>query len=528
MKTRDALIGLAVACSLALAGPLSAGAEAKTFRFATPGDLRSMDPMALFETFTLATQGAVYEALVRTNEKLGFEASLATEWSQPSPTVWRFKLRPNVKFHDGTPFTADDVVFSVARAQMEGSDVKPTIVTVKEVKKIDDLTVDFITSEPDPILINEIPFLYMMSKSWCEKNGATQPVDVRKGQENYATRNANGTGPFKLKSREADVKTTFEVNPNWWDKPKHNLTEIVYTPIGSDPTRVAALLSGEIDFMEPVPAQDVDRVSKAPGIKVLQAPELRTIFLGMDQFRDELVESDVKGKNPFKDVRVRKAFELAIDVEAIKTTVMRGTSRPTGLMWGPGINGYDAGLDKHPKADVEAAKKLLAEAGYPNGFSVGFDCPNNRYVNDERICIAVTSMLARAGIKANLNAQPRAQYFPKILSRNTSFYLLGWTPGTYDVHNVLSSIMASAQGPQGTFNLGRYSNPKLDALTLKIQTETDKAKRQTMITEAAKIHQDEVGHIPLHQQALAWGLKSNIELVQLADNVLKLHWINIK
>jgi peptide/nickel transport system substrate-binding protein len=197
-------------------------------------------------------------------------------------------------------------------------------------------------------------------------------------------------------------------------------------------------------------------------------------------------------------------------------------------MWGPGINGYDAALDKHPKADVEAAKKLLAEAGYPNGFSVGFDCPNNRYVNDERICVAVTSMLARAGIKVTLNAQPRAQYFPKILSRNTSFYLLGWTPGTYDVHNVLSSIMASAQGPQGTFNLGRYSNPKVDDLTLKVQTETDKAKRQAMITEAAKIHQDEVGHIPLHQQALAWGLKSNVELVQLADNVLKLHWINIK
>jgi peptide/nickel transport system substrate-binding protein len=351
---------------------------------------------------------------------------------------------------------------------------------------------------------------------------------VRKGQENFATRNANGTGPFKLKSREADVKTTFEVNPGWWDKPKHNLTEIIYTPIGNDPTRVAALLSGEVDMMEPVPAQDVDRVSKAPGRKVLQAPELRTIFLGMDQFRDELTESDVKGKNPFKDVRVRKAFLLAIDIEAIKAQVMRGASRPTGLMQGPGINGYDAALDVRPKYDVEAAKKLLAEAGYPNGFSVGFDCPNNRYVNDERICQAVTAMLARAGIKANLNAQPRAQYFPKILSRNTSFYLLGWTPGTYDAHNVLSSIMASAKDPQGTFNLGRYSNPKVDDLTAKVQTETDKTKRQAMLSEAFKIHQDEVGHIPLHQQALAWGIKDNVDLVQLPDNVLKLHWINIR
>ncbi len=524
MKQRSALIGLIVGAVMVGAG----GASAKTFRYATFADLRSMDPMALFETFTLATQGAVYEGLVRTNRKLEFEPSLAVSWSQPEPTVWRFKLRPNVKFHDGSPFSADDVVFSFGRAAAEGSDVKPTIVTVKEVKKVDDLTVDVITKEPDPILINEIPFLYIMSKAWCEKNGATQPVDVRKGQENFATRNANGTGPFILTGREAGVKTTFKVNPGWWDKREHNLDEVIYTPIGNDATRVAALLSGEVDMIEPVPSQDVDRVNHTPGRKVLQAPELRTIFLGMDQARAELTDSDVKGKNPFKDLRVRQAFQFAIDRDLIKAQVMRGASRPTALMIGPGINGFDESLDTPTKVDVAKAKSLLAEAGYPNGFSVGLDCPNDRYVNDERICQAVTAMLARAGIKVNLNAQTRAKWFEKILPRNTSFYMLGWTPGTYDVHNALISLMATPKGPEGTFNLGGYSNARFDDLTHKIQVETDKAKRQAMISEAMKIHRDEVGHIPLHQQALAWGIKDNVDLVQLADDVLKLHWINIR
>ena len=524
MGKRGGLIGLIVGTLLASVGV----ADAKTFRYATFADLRTMDPMGLFETFTLATQGAVYEGLVRTNRKLEFEPSLATEWSQPSPTVWRFKIRPNVKFHDGSSLTAEDVVFSFGRAAAEGSDVKPNIATVKEVKKLDDLTVEVITKEPDPILINNLQFLYIMSKTWCEKNGATQPVDVRKGQENAATRISNGTGPFVLSGREVGVKTTFRVNPNWWDKREHNLDEVVYAPIGNDATRVAALLSGEVDMIEPVPVQDVDRINNTPGRKVLLAPELRTIFLGMDQARDELTDSDVKGKNPFKDLRVRQAFELAIDREVIKTQVMRGASRPTALMVGPGINGYDQALNVPKKADTEAAKKLLAEAGYPQGFGVGLDCPTDRYVNDERICLAATAMLARAGIKVNLNAQTRAKWFEKILPRKTSFYMLGWTPGTYDVHNALASLMVTPKGPLGTFNLGGYSNPRFDELTSLIQVETDKVKRQAMISEAMKIHRDEVGHIALHQQSLAWGITDNVDLVQLADNVLKLHWVNIR
>jgi peptide/nickel transport system substrate-binding protein len=305
--------------------------------------------------------------------------------------------------------------------------------------------------------------------------------------------------------------------------------EVIFTPIGNDATRVAALLSGEIDVMEPVPLQDVERLKANTNLKVMQGPELRTIFLGMDQKRDELLFSNIKGKNPFKDIRVRRAFYQAIDIETIKTRVMRGAATPTALMVAPGIKGFVPDLNKRLPHDAEAAKKLLAEAGYPNGFEVGMNCPNDRYVNDGEICQAIAANLARVGVKINLQAESKATYFPKILSRNTSFYMLGWTPGTYDSHNALSNLIATpTEKGQGLFNLGSYSNPKIDELTLKIQSETDEARRNAMIAEAFKLHADDIGHIPLHQQALAWAMKKNVELTQLPDNFMPFRWIVVK
>jgi len=325
------------------------------------------------------------------------------------------------------------------------------------------------------------------------------------------------------------VRTVFVANPEWWGNPEHNLTEAVFTPIANDATRVAALISGEIDMMDPLPLQDVPRLQASANLKVLQSPELRTIFLGMDQKRDELLFSNVKGKNPFKDKRVRQAFYQAIDVNAIQKSVMRGASAPTGLMIAPGITGFPAELNKRLPYDVEAAKKLMTEAGYPQGFEVGMNCPNDRYVNDEDICKAVAAMLARINVKVNLAAETKGTYFPKILSRNTSFYMLGWTPGSYDSHNPLIAVMATpGEKGQGQFNLGSYSNAKLDELTAKIQSETDQAKRNAMIREAFEIHANEVGHLPLHQQALAWAMKKNVDLVQLADNYMPLKWVSVK
>jgi peptide/nickel transport system substrate-binding protein len=527
MKTLHPHIKIAaVGAALALATFV---APAQTFKFANQGDALSMDPHSLNESFQLAFTGNVYEPLIGRGKKLEVVPLLATDWKQTAPTVWRFNLRKGVVFHDGTPFTADDVIFSYNRGKGEGSDVKTYVGQIKEIRKLDDHTIDIITTEPFPILPDVITNWYIMSKAWCEKNKATQPVDKRKGTENTASFQANGTGPYRLRSRDPNIRTTLQRNASYWGKIEGNVQEAIFTPIGNNSTRVAALLSGEIDMMEPVPVQDIARISGDKNLKVMQAPELRTIFLGMDQSRNELLQSNVKGKNPFKDKRVRQAFYQAIDVNAIQKTVMRGASAPTGLMIAPGINGFVPELNKRLSFDPEASKKLLAEAGYPQGFEVGMNCPNDRYVNDEEICKAVAAMLAKTGIKVNLAAETKGTYFPKILSRNTSFYLLGWTPGSYDSHNPLFALMATpGEGGQGQFNLGSYSNPKIDQLTKAIATETDIKKRNAMIADAMKIHQDDVGHIPLHQQALAWAMKRNIDLVQLADNYMFLKWVSIK
>ncbi|MCU0768061.1 MAG: ABC transporter substrate-binding protein [Burkholderiaceae bacterium] len=518
--------GWAAAAALALG---AASASAQTFKFANQGDALSMDPHSLNESFQLSFTGNIYEPLIARGKKLELVPGLATEWKQTAPTVWRFNLRRNVQFHDGTPFTADDVIFSYNRAKGDGSDVKTYVGAIKEIRKVDDLTIDIVTNEPFPILPDVITNWYIMSKKWSEENRAVQPVDKRKGTENTASFKANGTGPYRLRSRDPNVRTTLQRNPGYWAKIEGNVQEVVFTPIGNASTRVAALLSGEVDMMEPVPVQDIARIQANPNYKVMQGPELRTIFLGMDQSRNELLSSNVKGKNPFKDRRVRQAFYQAIDINAIQKAVMRGASAPAGLMIAPGITGYPKELEKRLPYDPEAAKKLLAEAGYPNGFEVGMNCPNDRYVNDEEICKAVTAMLARAGIKVNLMAETKGTYFPKILSRNTSFYLLGWTPGSYDSHNPLFALMATpGAGGQGQFNLGSYSNAKIDELTKAIATETDVKKRNAMIAEAMKIHQDDIGHIPLHQQALAWAMKKNVDLVQLADNYMPLKWVSIK
>jgi peptide/nickel transport system substrate-binding protein len=504
-------------------------AGAVTLRVSNQGDVQSMDPHSLNESLQLSFTGNVYESLIERDKTMGLAPALATKWTQQGPTVWRFELRQNVKFHDGTPFTADDVIFTFKRAAGEGSDMKGYTNPIKEVRKVGDHAVDIETTAPYPILPDTLTALGMMSKKWCEENKAERPVDRRKGIENTASFKANGTGPFRLRERQPSVRTVLVRNFNYWGKIESNVDEIVFTPIGNDATRVAALLSGETDVMEPVPLQDVERVKAAGNFNVLQGPELRTIFLGMDQKREELLFSSVKGKNPFKDVRVRRAFYQAIDVETIKSRVMRNAAAPTALMIGSAVRGFQPDMNKRLPYDPEAAKKLLGEAGYPNGFEVTMNCPNDRYVNDSAICQAVAANLARIGVKINLQAETKVSYFPKILRRDTSLYLLGWTPSTVDAHDVLSAIMATPnEKGQGQFNLGAYSNPKLDELTLKVQSETDQKKRNELIREAFKIHQDDVGHIPLHQQALAWATSDKVNLVQLPNNYMYFKWVSVK
>ncbi len=511
--------------ALALSGAL---AMAQTVRIANQGDSLSMDPHSLNESLQLSVTGNVYEPLVGRNKDLSLTPALATSWKQLSPTVWRFELRKGVQFHDGTPFTADDVLFSLARTQLDGSDMKSYTNDFKDVRKINDYTVEIETKTPFPILPDVMTFVYIMSKKWSETNKAVTPVDRRKGIENAASFRANGTGPYRLRERQPNVRTTFVRNGNYWGKIEGNVAEVIFTPIGNDATRVAALLSGEVDVMEPVPVQDIERVNSSGKTRVVAGPELRTIFLGMDQKRDELLFSSVKGKNPFKDKRVRQAFYQAIDVEGIKKTVMRGASNPSALMVGPGINGFVPEIKRLPY-DVEAAKKLMAEAGYPNGFEVTMNCPNDRYVNDAKICQAVAANLSRINVKINLQAETKGTYFPKVLRRDTSFYLLGWTPSTVDAHNALNALMRCVDDKgAGQFNLGSYCNPKVDELTNKIQSETDTTKRNAMMKEVFEIHAADVGHLPLHQQALAWGVSNKVKLSQMADNNMPFKYMSIK
>ena len=407
MKTKSLILAAA-----AFVGLTISSGHAETLKFAFQGSLNTLDPYSLNETFTLSALGNTYEGLTRRNEKLEIEPSLAESWEVVEPNRWRFHLRKGVKFQNGNDFTAEDVAFSLKRLHSEGSDLAKRVNADVKLEIVDDHTVDFVLPGPNPILPYEWDTWYIMDKEWTEANDAVAITSASDTTPNYAALHANGTGPFKIVSHEPGVKTVYEKYDGWWDKPTHNLDTVEFTPIGSDATRVAALLSGELDMVYPIPVQDVKRVENNQGTRALIGPELRTIFLGMDQMRDELLYSNVKGKNPFKDVRVRKAFYQAIDIEAIKAKVMRNLSEPSALMISPFLYARSDEFKRFPY-DPKAAKELLAEAGYPDGFEVGMDCPNDRYVNDEAICQAVAAMLARIGVKVDLNAQPKAKYFAK-------------------------------------------------------------------------------------------------------------------
>jgi len=518
---------LLLAAALGFAG--MGVAQANLFRWANDGDVNSLDPYARSETFLLTFNANIYEPLVRRDRQLRLEPALALRWEAASPRLWRFHLRPGVRFSDGTPFTADDVVFSVGRARGPGSNMANVFASVREVRAVDALTVEFETLAPNPIFPDELTNLGIMSRRWAEANGAARAAELAAREENFATRNAMGTGPFLVQSREPDRRTVLVPNPLWWDRPEHNLTRVEFNVVANDATRVAALLSGEVDMIYTVPPQDTERLRRSPNIRIHEGAELRTIYFGMDQSRAELLKSDVRGRNPFRDIRVRRAVNHAIDRQAIARTVMRGQARPTGLMIGPGIQGWTEAEDRIPEFNPDLSRRLLAEAGYPAGFGVTLDCPNDRYVNDEAICTAVVSMLARVGIRVTLAAQTRARFFQEILAPryNTSFFLLGWTPTTYDAHNALFNLMGSRVGTRGVFNSGGYTNPRFDELVDRIAVEGDAGQRQAMINEAMRLHAEEAGHIPLHQQVVVWAARASVQLVQQADNGFPLRLVRV-
>jgi peptide/nickel transport system substrate-binding protein len=515
------------ATAFAVVACAASHAQSVTLRVANQGDVTSMDPHTLNEAVQLAFLNNVYEALVTRDQSLKVVPSLAKAWRLRTPTVWQFDLREGVKFHNGDAFTADDVVFSLDRARGEGSDVRAQLSTVKEVRKTGPMQIEIETSRPNPILPDVITNILIISKTWAEANQAQRPIDRRRSAESQAALRANGTGPFVLKERQPGVRTTITRNAQWWNKHETNIDEVVFQPIASDATRVAALISGEVDVIDPLPVQDIPRLQNTAGLKVQQGPESRIIFLGFDHARDELAGASVKGKNPFKDVRVRQAIYQAIDTNLIASRVMRGLARPTGAMIDASIRGFAADMEPRLPFDPDAAKRLLSEAGYPDGFEVPMQCPNDRYVNDAEICQAVAGQLARAGIKVRLATEGKATYFQKGQKREFTFFMLGWSPAGYDAHNLLSTVLGTPSPTAGSWNFGAYSNKEVDELTNKILVETNETQRNAMIKQALALHSKEIGHVPLHQQMLTWGMKSRVQAYQRPDGFMLYKWVNV-
>ena len=512
---------------------ISAAAGAKNFRWASQGDAATLDPHSQNETFNNSINELVYEGLTTRGKKMEIIPLLATSWTNTAPTKWTFNLRRGVKFHDGSAFTADDVVFSFNRARESGVTFKTYSNQAGIARKIDDYTVEFTTPVPNPVMPDTVASIYIMSRAWCEKNNVLKPQDFKNKEETYAVRHAMGTGAYKLTIWDQGVKILHQKNPDWWGLKEGlyegNVDTLEYRPVANAATRMAALKSGQVDFVLDPPVQDVPRLRDDKDLRVWEGSENRIIFLGFDQARNELLYSDVKGKNPFKDRRVRLALYQAIDVNAIKTQVMRGLSVPTGIaLQDPKIGGVPDSLDVRYPYDPAKSKQLLAEAGYPNGFGFTLTCPNDRYINDEKICVAVSAMWARIGLNVKVETMPKSQYFPRAEKHDVSAYMLGWGGGSSDAIFVLKPVMHSRDDKgAGGANYGDSKNEELDTLIDKLEGEMNRDERQKMINRAVKLMQDDVYVIPLHRQVIPWVSRKDVSVVHRSGNTLNPIWVKV-
>lgn len=507
---------LLLACLPGLASP----AMAQTLRWAAQNDALTLDPHVQNHAPTNAVIQHSYEGLTRYDRQYRIEAALATGWQQVSATEWRFQLRRDVSFHDGSSFSADDVLFSFERLRQSGSSMAVFLTGIKDIRKIDDYTVDFILERPVPMLARNIIDFRIMSRAWAQKNKTEKAQDLRNKEETYASRNANGTGPYLIRSWAPEQRIVFERNPGWWDQDIGNVQEVIFTPIRQDATRMAALLAGEVDLVTDPPAAEVARLAESPALKILDGSEVRTVFVGLDQGSDELKYSSITGRNPFKDLRVRKAMNLAVDAEAIRRTTMRGLSLPANILVAPGVNGWHADIDQRPPFDIEQARELLIEAGYPEGFDFTLDCPNNRFINDEDICEALAGMWSRLGLKVRVNAMPFSNLIPRIEKLDSSAWLLGWGAPTLDAQATLQSLVhtRASAGSDGNYNIGRISNPAIDERIDAAKVENDPLRREELLRSALQLTAENFYYVPLHHQVRPWAMKQSVTTVHKADD----------
>ncbi len=517
---------LAALLALAAGAALAAGGSAKTLRYASQFDPGTMDPHAIASLYNNRVLSQVYEPLVGRDEQFRPEPRLALAWTPIAGRGWRFKLRPGVKFQDGTPFGADDVVFNVQRALSPTSGYKATLPNVTGARKVDALTVDLLTSQPTPSLPLALTNLRLMSKAWCVEHHVEKPQDYHAKEETYAARHANGTGPYRLVRWEPDVKTVLAANPAYWGK-RGNVAEAQYLVVTQAATRVAGLLSGEIDFVVDPALQDIARLRHTPGIVIEQATGLGTQFLGFDQSHDSLRYGAAGGRNPFRDVRVRQAVRAAIDLAALKSKILRGMGSYGSAMFSPVVDGYDARFDRTAPYDPARARTLLEQAGYPHGFSVGLDCSAEQPADS--ICQAVSGMLARVGIRVSYRPLPFNQLLPKLVARDTSFYVIGWTPATAEAEGVLLPLAHSHSGPGvGEYNFGGYASAAVDTLIDRGRIEFDPARRRALFVDAMSALDADAAYVPLVYRNVVWAMRGNVKALPRPNDILDLRFVNLE
>lgn len=496
--------------------------NATELRWAASSDALSLDPHAQNELMSNSLNAHIYERLTSRDSKLALIPGLAQTWEQIDPLTWRFHLRPGVRFHDGALLTAEDVVFSVQRAQHPASAIAQYARRIGKVAVVAPMTVEFRLDRPNPVMLDHVDAIPIMNLAWAKARGVLAPLSHKQNEDSVAKREANGTGPFSLVSRELDSRTVLQRFVGYWGRVPGNVDRLVVLTISNSLTRTAALVSGQVDLVNQVAPQDLDRLTQTPGLVVRKGLENRVIFLGMDQHRDELLNSNIKGRNPLKDPRVRLAMALALDTDQIQKIVMRDMTRTTSCMLPSAwtceqLPKLEANRPKH---DLERARTLLRLAGYPDGFEVTLDCPNDRYVGDEALCVAMASQWAKAGVRVRVQTMPKAQFFPRLDRLESSFYLLGWGGAEQDAQPTLDQLMHSYDESTGLgeVNYGRFADTELDSLIARAGIEHRSAIRSRLIEKALLRHQAQTYHLVLYRQTLAWAMRDTIQALPAANN----------
>lgn len=516
-----------LATALLAVAALDPPAEARTLRWARSIDATTLDPHAANTGPNLLLLHQIYEPLIIRQFDGKMTPALAASWALTrDPNVWEFKLRSNTAFHDGSAFDADDVVFSLDRARSEASDMRSLLSSVERVTKVDAQTVRVRTRGPDPLLPNNLTDVLVMDRTWAERIGAAR-LPEGPGGESPAARSANGTGPYVLASREPGVRTVMRRNEDYWGRYETPLDigEIVYRPIPDARARVEALLSGEVDFLQDVPVGQLARLTDARDIRLNTSPENRSVFLGLDVGSPELRSSDVRGRNPFADRRVREALSLAIDREALRRGVMRDQSVPAGVIVPPFTNGYTDALDRVPDPDPARARELLAEAGYPNGFAVTLHCTDDRYLSDAELCRAIAAMAAAVGIRASPRTWPATQHFPAVRRAELDLYLLGWGVSTFDSEYIFSLLYHSKDRDLGGWNGTGFSNAEVDAAIRSLRNEIGAVRRNIIIAKLWERLKAETIYVPLHNQTVTYAMHRAFDIPADVSNQPKMKFV---